>query len=148
MDRERITNLISLLKSSAAMELAVKEGDLYVRVRRGTAPAPSADTTSPTPSEDSNPAPAPTGLVQVTARLVGFFHPGQGPEGEPLVEPGDHVHQGQTIATIESLRQITAVTAPVAGTVAEIVAEPRQPVQFGDVLLLLRPEELEACNSG
>jgi biotin carboxyl carrier protein len=141
VDRQRILNLVSVLKSSSAQELAVKEGDVYVRVRRSpaqtviaTAPCAVATAQAPAPSTANN------NLVPVTARLVGFFHPGRGPDSEPLVKAGDRVRQGQTIATIESLRQITAVTAPVAGTVAEIVAEPRQPVQFGDVLVLIEPE--------
>ena len=41
----------------------------------------------------------------------------------------------------KSLRQMTAVTAPVAGTVIEILAQEHQPVQFGDVLILLQPSE-------
>ena len=145
VDRERILNLVAVLKSSSALELAVKEGEVYVRVRRPAAPAaalPSAALAATAGgSSTGNPS-----LVPVTARLVGFFHPGQGPDSEPLVKVGDQVRQGQTIATIESLRQITAVTAPVTGTVAEIVAEARQPVQFGDVLILLQPqgEEEEA----
>jgi acetyl-CoA carboxylase biotin carboxyl carrier protein len=144
MDRERIVNLIEVLQASTAMELAVKEGDSYVRVRRFSAPpAPLCTTPGAAPLANGNgvaAAPAAT-TVPVTARLVGFFHPGQGPEGPPLVEVGDRVQQGQTVATIESLRQITAVTAPVSGMVVEIVAEPRQPVQFGDVLILLQPSE-------
>jgi acetyl-CoA carboxylase biotin carboxyl carrier protein len=141
MDRERIVNLVQVLKSSTALELAVREGDNYVRVRRFAAAAPPAAGSAPgaTPATATSPATLATGTVAVTARLVGFFHPGQGPEGEPLVQVGDQVQQGQTVATIESLRQITAVPSPVSGTVLEIVAEPRQPVQFGDVLMLLQP---------
>ena len=142
MNRERILNLVGVLKSSSAMELAVKEGDSYVRVRRFTGPGGGAPSATPAECTASlaSPAPPVPAYVPVTARLVGFFHPGRGPEGEPLVKVGDHVRQGETIATIESLRQITAVTAPVSGTVEEILAEPRQPVQFGDVLILLQPE--------
>ena len=141
MDRDRILELVAVLKSSTALELAVKEGDGYVRLRR-PAPSATAAQTAAGCAAVSAPPPDPNhGLVRVVARVVGFFHPGQGPEGAPLVKVGDKVKQGQTIATIESLRQITAVTAPSAGKVVEIVAEPRQPVQFGDVLLILQPAE-------
>jgi len=146
MDRDRILSLLGLLKSSSAAELAVGEGDFYVRLRRQMPPGPpsSGATTgqAAVAAEPGPAAPAEDTLV-VRARLVGFFHRGQGPETEPLVEVGDRVEAGQTIGTIESLRQITAVTAPVSGTVVEIVAEEHQPVQFGDALIVLKPESEE-----
>ncbi|HEY3398594.1 MAG TPA: biotin/lipoyl-containing protein [Armatimonadota bacterium] len=148
MDRERILSLLGILKESSALELSVKEGDLYVRLRRPALPVAAAPVREET---EANGLPAISlgmaiatpevaeGAVAVTARLVGFFHRGNGPDSEPLVALGDQVKAGQTIGTIESLRQITAVTAPGAGTVAEIVAEEHQPVQFGDLLFVLRP---------
>ena len=143
MDRERILNLLELLKSSSAQELAVREGDSYIRLRRAAAPAAAAQPVpaGANPSANASVTASAQATVPVTARLVGFFHPGRGPDGEPLVKVGDRVQQGRTIATIESLRQITAVTAPSAGVVREIVAEAGQPVQYGDVLIILEPTE-------
>jgi acetyl-CoA carboxylase biotin carboxyl carrier protein len=148
MDRPRILNLLELLKSSSAAELAVQEGESYVRLRRrppAPAPAPPAVPGMAVSAEGAlAPGLAPglaDGRVVVTARLVGFFHRGQGPDAEPLVAVGDCVRPGQTIGTIESLRQMTAVTAPGAGTVLEIVATEHQPVQFGDALIILEPAE-------
>lgn len=147
MDRERILSLLGLLKSSSAAELAVGEGEFYVRLRRHVSPPATPEARAAAEVVMSaEPAPAVTAegdTVVVRARLVGFFHRGQGPEAEPLVEVGDRVEAGQTIGTIESLRQITAVTAPTAGTVVEIVAEEHQPVQFGDALIVLKPESEE-----
>jgi len=142
VDRERILSLLDLLKSSDAAELAVREGDSYARLRRAPAVPAAPEEAPPTPGMAVVPGlTAPVAkTVVVGARLVGFFHPGQGPDSEPLVEAGDHVAQGQTIGTIESLRQITAVTAPVNGTVEEVIAQEHQPVQFGDALIILRPD--------
>ena len=140
MDRQRILHLLDLLKSSGAAELAVKEGDCYVRLRREPEAPPAAVAAPPAPGMAVAAGPAEKTVV-VSARLVGFFHPGQGPDSEPLVKVGDRVRPGQTIGTIESLRQVTAVTAPVAGTVVEIVATEHQPVQFGDALIILHPAE-------
>jgi acetyl-CoA carboxylase biotin carboxyl carrier protein len=147
MDRPRILNLLELLKSSSAAELAVREGDAYVRLRRlPPAPVPPAPAVPgmAVSAEPATPGLAPglaEGRLVVIARLVGFFHRGQGPDADPLVAVGDTVSPGQTIGTIESLRQITAVSAPVAGTVVEIVAAEHQPVQYGDVLIILEPAD-------
>jgi acetyl-CoA carboxylase biotin carboxyl carrier protein len=149
VDRERILSLLDLLRSSGAAELAVREGDCYVRLRRARAVAapvassPGAAEAAPGlavgPGAPAAPASAEPTVI-VAARLVGFFHAGQGPDSEPLVQVGDRVERGQTIGTIESLRQVTAVTAPVAGTVVEIVASEHQAVQYGQALIILRPE--------
>ena len=64
-----------------------------------------------------------------------------------ILPEGDDAARQRLEAMLPAGAAVVEVAAR-AGTVAEIVAEPRQPVQFGDVLLLLRPEELEACNSG
>ena len=144
MDRPRILNLLELLKSSSAAELAVQEGASYVRLRRRPpAPGPALPAVpGMAVSAEASLAPGRAGgHVVVTARLVGFFHRGQGPDAEPLVAVGDCVRPGQTIGTIESLRQMTAVTAPGAGRVLEIVATEHQPVQFGDALIILEPAE-------
>ena len=141
MDRQRILSLLDLLKSSSVAELAVREGEAYVRLQRATA-ATAAPEQAPPSTPGMAVVPGLTNSsknVVVGARLVGFFHPGQGPDGPPLVQVGDQVKQGQVIGTIESLRQITAVTAPVAGTVVEVVAQEHQAVQFGDALIILRP---------
>ncbi len=146
MDRERILSLTELLKESGMAELAVREGDCYIRVRRGQTVAPPAGWVAgagPGASVEPGGAGSSEPTVVVTARLVGFFHQGQGPDSEPLVQVGDYVEKGQTIGTIESLRQVTAVTAPVAGTVVEVVAAEHQAVQFGDALIILRPEAEE-----
>jgi biotin carboxyl carrier protein len=142
VDRPRLLKLLELLKSSSAAELAVQEGESYVRLRRlppAPPPAPPAVAGKAASAEPALAPGLPEGQVVVTARLVGFFHQGQGPDAEPLVQVGDQVQPGQTIGTIESLRQITAVTAPVAGTVIEILVQEHQAVQFGEALIILEP---------
>lgn len=148
MDRKRIENLLEILKSSAAQELAVREADQYIRLRREAPrprPASSEETGAPPVASTTSAFSAAPGQEQVliTARLVGFFHRGEQPGAEPLVEVGDRVTEGQRIATVESLRQITAVTAPVKGTVVEIVAEENQAVEYGHVLIVLKPDPEE-----
>lgn len=146
MDRERIENLLEILKSSTAQEIAVREGDQYIRLRREAPVAGSGAEDSAEAAAPGVPGPVPPGEappVLVTARLVGLFHRGEQPDGEPLVEVGDRVTEGQRIATIESLRQLTGVTAPVNGTVLEIAAEENQAVEYGHVLLVLSPDTEE-----
>jgi biotin carboxyl carrier protein len=57
------------------------------------------------------------------------------------VNIGDRVQEGQTIAIIEALGKLTAVTAPRDGIVIEVLAEDGEPVHYGAGLLRLREEQ-------
>ena len=148
MDRERIEQLIGILKDSTAAELEVRDGDQRIKLRRQG----SADGGAPVAVEGAARTACGPGCgdeardddagdtTVVKARLVGLFHRGSSPGDEPLVDVGDKVRDGQKIGTIEALRNFTEVTSPVAGVVVEVIAEDGQPVQFGAGLLAIRPD--------
>ncbi len=50
---------------------------------------------------------------------------------------GEQVAAGDVVATIEAMKMEAAITAPVAGTVARIVVPRVQPVEGGDLLVVL-----------
>lgn len=54
-----------------------------------------------------------------------------------VVEKGDRVEAGQTVATIEAMKMEAAITAPVAGTVERITLPGTQAVEGGDLVLVL-----------
>lgn len=146
MDRELVTRVIGLLKESGALELAVREGDGYVRARRAGparlahAPDPSPRTAVTPPVVEEPPA-LPPGDAVVAARLVGRFYHGKGPGQPPLVKIGDDVHAGQTIGTIEALGKLTTVIAPADGVVIQFETRDGQAVHYGTELIRLRARQ-------
>lgn len=54
-----------------------------------------------------------------------------------VVAEGDRVEEGQTVATIEAMKMEASITAPRAGTVARLAVSGTQPVEGGDLLLVL-----------
>ncbi|HTJ94322.1 MAG TPA: urea carboxylase [Pararobbsia sp.] len=54
-----------------------------------------------------------------------------------LVEAGDEVAEGQTVAIVESMKMEIAVTAPAAGVVARINCKSGAPVQAGQALMVI-----------
>ena len=54
-----------------------------------------------------------------------------------VVEKGDAVEAGQTVATIEAMKMEASITAPVAGTVERIALSGTQAVDGGDLVLVL-----------
>jgi biotin carboxyl carrier protein len=50
------------------------------------------------------------------------------------------VSRGQTVCIIEAMKLMNEIEAEVSGVVARILVENAQPVEFGQELLLIRPE--------
>lgn len=155
LDRDAVRRVIGLLRESGAAELEIGEDDWSVRVRHRDAEtvlveAPPA-ATEPEPQDPALATAAaqdPLGQAEseeapqsfIVARMVGLFHRGAGPAegGEPLVEVGDSVAEGQVVATIEALRKLTEVTSPVAGEITEVLVEDGEPVQYGQELFAVK----------
>lgn len=57
------------------------------------------------------------------------------------LRPGDPVEAGETILTIESMKLQTALNAPRAGTVAEILREEGETFERDALLVALEPED-------
>jgi pyruvate carboxylase len=53
------------------------------------------------------------------------------------VTEGSPVTTGQVIATIEAMKMEAAITAPLDGTVARLAIKPVQPVEGGDLLVVI-----------
>jgi len=56
-----------------------------------------------------------------------------------IVDVGDRVEAGQTVATIEAMKMEAAITSPVAGTVERVAVKGVQNVEGGDLILVVRP---------
>jgi acetyl-CoA carboxylase biotin carboxyl carrier protein len=57
---------------------------------------------------------------------------------EIRVAPGDAVADGDEVVILESMKMEIPVVSDYAGTVGEVLVEPKQRVQEDDVLIVLR----------
>ena len=57
-----------------------------------------------------------------------------------VVAEGDAVAAGDVVATIEAMKMEASITAPVAGTVERLAVSGTQPVDGGDLVLVLWPD--------
>ncbi len=56
-----------------------------------------------------------------------------------VVEAGQQVEAGETVATIEAMKMEAAITAPMAGTVQRVALSGTQAVDGGDLVVVLSP---------
>jgi acetyl-CoA carboxylase biotin carboxyl carrier protein len=78
-------------------------------------------------------------LVEITAPMVATFYRAPSPGDPPFVEPGGRISVGQTVCILEAMKLMNELEAEVSGEVVEILVENGTPVEFGQVLMRVKP---------
>lgn len=148
LTRADIDDILKLIDASDFQELKLEMGDLKLELRKaGAARAPEPP---PVPAPAPAPPPAPAAPVaakvvasgggsEVPAPLLGTFWRAPRPGADPFVQVGDTVTPDTIIGIIEVMKLMNSVTAGMAGTVTEILAENGAMVEHGETLLRIRP---------
>lgn len=143
-----VRNLAALLDETGLTEIEYETGTLRVRVSRQSgmlvASAPPASVPAaagPAPAREDGPAPTPAGDTTpagaITSPMVGTVYTAPEPGASEFVKVGDTVSEGQTLLLIEAMKTFNEIRAPRAGTITSIFIANEQPVEFGDVLMVV-----------
>lgn len=100
-------------------------------------PAPAADVSAAT--VDSAPVSADKNYIEIKSPMVGTFYAAPAPDAPPYTKVGDRVSVGQVVCIIEAMKLMNEIEAETSGSVAKIMVENAQPVEFGQVLFLIDP---------
>ena len=95
--------------------------------------APAAGEASAAEAADALPA----GNI-VKSPLVGTFYAAPAEDAEPFVKVGDSVKEGQVLAIVEAMKLMNEIESDFTGTVAEILVENGQAVEYGQPLFVLK----------
>ena len=68
---------------------------------------------------------------------MGTFYSAPSPDSAPFVKVGDRVTPDTVICIIEAMKVMNEIKAEKSGVVKEIVAQNGQPVEYGQVLIIL-----------
>jgi acetyl-CoA carboxylase biotin carboxyl carrier protein len=142
VDPELVRELSRLLEETGLGEIEVERDGTRVRVaREASNPARAAASDAPATAAAVPVAPAKENFSKhpgvVLSPMVGTAYRANEPGGKPLCEVGDKVKAGQTLLIVEAMKTLNAIQAPRAGTVAKILVEDKQPVEFGEPLLVI-----------
>ena len=66
--------------------------------------------------------------------LVGTFYSASSPDSAPFVKVGDTVKKGQVLGIVEAMKLMNEIESECAGTVAEVLVENGEPVEYGQPL--------------
>ncbi len=100
------------------------------------APVTSAGTSAPaSPSVAALvEAPAQEDLHIITSPIVGTFYRSSSPTTDPFIKIGDSIESGQTLCIVEAMKLMNEIQSDISGTVAKILVENAQPVEYGQPL--------------
>jgi acetyl-CoA carboxylase biotin carboxyl carrier protein len=147
-----VEEMLQLMEQWGIAELHLTVGDATLDLQRAVAAGVTpvacgalVPASAATPEqEDEAPAPVP-----IPAPVVGIFHlAARGfPQGTP--QPGDQVQAGQVIGNIELMHVPTDMVSPVSGTIEAIMVDDGAGVEYGQVLMVIRPfEEVSEDEAG
>ena len=150
-----LLQIVDLIKTSSRFsEFHIKVGEMELDIRRaGGSPrdpaapvTPSAATTAPEsitgPSSDSRRASSPdypAGSLLVKSPMVGSFYRAPEPGAKPFVEVGSAVGPDTLIGIVEVMKLMNSIPAAGHGVVTHILVGDGEPVQYGQVLVVIEP---------
>jgi acetyl-CoA carboxylase biotin carboxyl carrier protein len=154
LDHNQLRELIALLGESDIQELKLEGDDFRLELRRNlpasqpqvvmqAAPAslPAPVVAAPaTPSVAPPAAPAVrSDLVEIKAPMVATFYRAPSPGDPAFVELGARINVGQTVCILEAMKLMNELESEVSVEVVEILVENGTPVEFGQVLMRVKP---------
>lgn len=165
LTEEDVLHILKLIDESKFDYFQLEVGELKITVSKGepiplasssrsvaasqSSPAPAVETPKVAPAQ---PAPGPQsdaasveakaaaeGLVPITAPLLGTFYVAPEPGAPPFVQVGSAITEDSTVGLIEVMKVFNSVRASVKGTIAQVVAQNGQFVEYGQTLFLVKP---------
>ncbi|ARM30213.1 acetyl-CoA carboxylase biotin carboxyl carrier protein [Prosthecochloris sp. HL-130-GSB] len=78
-------------------------------------------------------------LIEIRSPIVGTFYRSPSPDSDPFVNNGNRVQKGDILCIIEAMKLMNEIEAEVSGNIVDILIENGQPVEYDQVLFLLKP---------
>ena len=133
-DKEFVFDLIRALENSSVTELEyeTQDGRIYIGRRR------AGKNAEPSAAERETPPYTVFEGNDVKSPIVGTFYASPGPDAEPYVEVGRRVRKGDVLCIVEAMKMMNEVESEFDGEVVEILAQSKEPVEFGQTLMIIK----------
>ena len=141
IDKKIIKELTDCLDEFNLTELEYTEKDTKIKVSKNnvsinnqTIPNAQKITSSSQTSKVSNNL---NSGIKVTSPIIGTAYHAPEPGAKKFVEIGKKLKKGDTVMIVEAMKTMNHVPSTSNGVVKEILVEDGQPVEFGQVLIIL-----------
>ena len=147
---ELVKALANILDDAGLAELEYETDDVAIRLSRVSGAAPvaalapvaapaavAAPTAAPAAQSAEGAADLSAHPGAVMSPMVGTAYISPEPGAPAFVEEGNTVKKGQTLLIVEAMKVMNPITAPQDGTVSKIMVKNAQPIEFGEVLVVI-----------
>ena len=137
-----VEHLIGLMAEHDLSEIALKDGEQVIRLRRGgsyVAPQPQPQAMPAAPSAGASSPPAATATPtpkyhEITSEMVGTCYLKPKPDQPEFIKVGATIRPDSTLCLIEAMKIFNEIKADISGTLMEVCVKNGDPVDFGTVL--------------
>ena len=140
IDKNIIKELSDYLEELNLTEIEYTEKDIKVKVSKSkgisSAPVISNISKEKIDTQKTN-LNAEISGTKVTSPIIGTAYLAPEPGGKKFAEIGKKIKKGDTIMIVEAMKTMNHVPSTADGVVKEICVEDGQPVEFGQVLIIL-----------
>ena len=140
---EDVREILRIIDESDLSELRIETEGFALHVVKGEgrlaspAPPPARTTSAPQPAPPAH-AERDGGLT-IDAPMLGTFYRADAPGRPPFVEVGKRVEPDTIVCIIEVMKMMNSVPAGVSGTIAEVIADNAELVEYGQSLFRVDP---------
>lgn len=155
-DLTHLRELVEMMEKHGLTEVSLKTEETQWKLRRGpeviggyppqpvpmaaSIPSPAA---APPATASAAPAATPAAPVQegllIKSPTVGTFYSSPSPDDPPFVAIGSRVEPDTIVCLVEAMKVFNQIPAEVSGTIAEMLVNNGDSVEFGQPMFRVRP---------
>lgn len=145
MDVSLLERIVKLMQANDLNTVELRDGARRVVLKRGPAGiimpmnAASVPGAIPMPVPAAAPVEESAKMLEIKSPMVGTFYAASSPDAKPFVNVGSSVSEDSDVCVIEAMKVFNNVKAECRGTIAKILVNNGQAVEFGQVLFLVKP---------
>jgi len=159
IDLKILKQLVKMMADNDLTELDIQDEGERVKLRRGpkgpevqyvtpnAAPGVTPAATPPTTpaptagsgGDETPSSPADDGLVPIESPMVGTFYRAASPDADPFISEGDSINEESVVCILEAMKVFNEIKAEMNGTIAKVLVENGQAVEFGQPLFMVKP---------
>lgn len=127
MDIEHVARVVAMVEHSQVHKISIAQNGQTLTVINNQTPTARSALSDRTPSGEPL-------STQIDAPYVGKVQLSPDAAMPPLINQGDHIHQGQTLGFIEQCARLLPIISDKSGRVTEILIKNGQDVEYGQAL--------------
>ena len=141
IDKKIIKELNEYLEEFNLTEMEITEKDTKIKVSKNIGANISQPSmvayNSQTEKNTSDNNQSVKNVIEVTSPIIGTAYHAPEPGAKKFIEVGKKIKKGDTIMIVEAMKTMNHVPSSSDGIVKEICIEDGQPVEFGQILIIL-----------